>query len=240
MNTERSSRQRGLSDHPRSEQMSVDRIESTTVDVVLASPDGSVRSRLRARLEQHGGFVVAAEKANATQALGSTLFHSPRVCLLDIDLPGALEDRIKSMRAERPDTRIGILAHSADQPGLLGAVLAGADGVLLTSESHETFAAQVQALARGERVLPPDRSESDGAETASPPPEPKASRSEYSRPSRHGTPLALTTQHHDRLLRASVLYVPRFSRHPRRRLRSGMSLSAAWKSARVRMRDYRH
>ena len=96
--------------------------------------------------------MVAAEKTNATQALGATLFHRPRVCLLGIDLPGELDARTKSMRAERPDTRIGIIAHSADQPGLLRAVLAGADGVLLTSDPPETFIAELTALARGERA----------------------------------------------------------------------------------------
>jgi hypothetical protein len=37
----------------------------------------------------------------------------------------------------------------------------------------------------------------------------------------------------------TLLYVPRFARHLRRRMRAGMSLSSAWRSARVRMLDYR-
>jgi len=40
-------------------------------------------------------------------------------------------------------------------------------------------------------------------------------------------------------LNRTVLYVPRFARHLRRRLRSGMSLGRAWRSARLRMHDYR-
>jgi hypothetical protein len=37
----------------------------------------------------------------------------------------------------------------------------------------------------------------------------------------------------------TVNYVPRFMRHFRRRIKSGMSMRTAWHSARVRMHDYR-
>jgi hypothetical protein len=40
-------------------------------------------------------------------------------------------------------------------------------------------------------------------------------------------------------LNRTVFYVPRFTRHLRRRLRSNMSFMMAWRSARRRMREYR-
>ncbi len=40
-------------------------------------------------------------------------------------------------------------------------------------------------------------------------------------------------------LNRTVYYVPRFARHLRRRIKSGMSTRAAWHSARLRMHDYR-
>jgi hypothetical protein len=41
------------------------------------------------------------------------------------------------------------------------------------------------------------------------------------------------------LMNRTVFYVPRFTRHLRRRLRSHMRLSEAWQSTRTRMLDYR-
>jgi len=41
-------------------------------------------------------------------------------------------------------------------------------------------------------------------------------------------------------LNRAVFYIPRFRRHLRRRLRSGMPLGAAWQSTRIRMREYRY
>jgi hypothetical protein len=46
-------------------------------------------------------------------------------------------------------------------------------------------------------------------------------------------------QNHNSLLNRTVYYVPRFTRHFRRRLRSNMSLGHAWRSARQRMHEYR-
>ncbi len=316
MNTESSSQAGGPRGGSASDQTAVDSNGSAAaVEVVLAAPDAMVRSELRARLERHGGFVVAAEKINATQALGATLFHSPRVCLLAIDLPGDLDGRIKSIRTERPDTRIGILARSADQPGLLHAVLAGADGVLLTSDSPETFVAELGALARGERVLPAEEGEAPSPEEgealpaeegeALPPEEGEAPSPEEGEalPAEEGealpaeggealapeaaqtsrpegaedaetlpveegeapaapvpaaeigeghavvpsgepepfaeAPALVAAQPRDSWLKATVLYVPRFFHHLRRRLRARMPLPIAWSSARERMWDYR-
>jgi DNA-binding NarL/FixJ family response regulator len=246
MNTESSSRQGRPFGGSASDQMPVDRNGSTPpVDVVLATHDDSLRSELAGRLARHGGFVVAAEKTNATQALGATLFHSPRVCLLGVDLPGELESRIRSIRAERPETRIGILASSADQPGLLRAVLAGAGGVLLTSDPPETFMAELSALARGERVLPPEGSEGtidDGAPTDSAPAdtvEPMDGTELDSSTPTDGTPALAAEAPRDSWLKATVLYLPRFFHHLRRRLRAHMPLPIAWSSARERMWDYR-
>jgi DNA-binding NarL/FixJ family response regulator len=244
MDTERSSQAGRSLDGSASDQLSLDRNGSAPpVGVVLATHDEAIRIELGVRLARHGGFVVVAEKTNATQALGATLFHSPRICLLGIDLPGELEARIKSIRAERPDTRIGILARSADQPGLLGAVLAGADGVLLTSDPAETFLAELGALARGERVLPPEGSaEPDAAAASDPAGEGFESIDETDQDSltdADGTPVPLAEQPRDSWLGATVRYVPRFVHHLRRRLRAGMPLAIAWSSTRERMWDYR-
>ena len=245
MNTESSSGQGLPAGHSASNQTAVDQNGSTPLmDVVLATHDDSVRSDLRGQLERDGGFVVAAEKTNATQALGATLFHSPRVCLLSVDLPGELEARIRAIRSERPDTRIGILARSADQPGLLRAVLAGADGVLLTTDPPQTFMKELRALARGERVLPPEGSElpSTGARIE-PKAETVADPIDEADPgfldASEDAPVLVAEQPRDSWLKATVLYLPRFFRHFRRRLRARMPVSIAWSSARERMWDYR-
>ena len=131
---------------------------AATATVVLSAADESVRRTLHAALGRTAHSVVA-EKNTAERALGAVLVHRPTLCLIDADLPGEVDVTIRSMLETRPGTRIGILAQSVEQPGLLRALRAGADGVLLTVAPPGELASEIEALVRGEQVLPGDLGE---------------------------------------------------------------------------------
>ena len=61
----------------------------------------------------------------------------------------------------------------------------------------------------------------------------------HGRPSEVGRIIPISPEENHGLLNRTVFYVPRFTRHLRRRLSSNMTFSQSWRSARQRMHDYR-
>jgi DNA-binding NarL/FixJ family response regulator len=232
--------------------------------VVLAVADESTRQALRAALAR-SELVVVAEKNTAQRALGAVLVHRPSVCLIDVDLPGELDVTIRSMLEIRPESRIGVLARQLDQPGLLRAVRAGADGVLLTTAQPAALASGIDALVAGEQLIPSPLAERLASLPTAPPPPDRppapvtvaaidAPPVVEAPPAQAGTfgedataPITPLPPRSERRrdvvsegrLRGMVMYTPRFARHLHRRIQSDVPLGAAVTSARSRMRDYR-
>ena len=147
-----------MTDYPPRSPSTESQDASATTTVVLSAADESVRRIMRAALARTEHSVVS-EKSTAERALGAVLVHRPTLCLIEADLPGEVDVTISSMLEMRPETHIGILAHSIDQPGLFRALRAGADGVLLTDAPPGELAIEIDALVRGEQVLPGDLDE---------------------------------------------------------------------------------
>ncbi len=184
------------------------------VTVVLGDSYRTRRERIREALEQDG-FVVLAEANSAIQAAAHVLRYGPQICLLGVDATGYSISAIREIAAKRPGTRIAVLAQSTAESKVIRAIREGADGVLLTQTPPEELAEAVRSLLRGEQPLPGGLTKPFGDE----------------RPQRLRQPSNRVTW--------AILYVPRFTRHLRRRLRLNMSLRTAWASTRQRMLDYR-
>jgi DNA-binding NarL/FixJ family response regulator len=191
---------------------------SDSVTVVLTDHDRELSSDLRAALEI-AGFTVVAEASTAEHAVRAVLMHRPQICLLEADVPGSTITAIREILTELPETRIGMLAESTTNKAALRAIHAGADGVLPTAAPSEKLTAGVRALARGELPLPRALTARVVEEWRMPSTIPP-----FEPPSR---------------IAATLLYVPRFMHHLRRRLRSQMGVKAAWASTRARMQLYR-
>jgi DNA-binding NarL/FixJ family response regulator len=193
------------------------------VTVVIAGEEFVVRARVRHALEHHGFSVVAAA-SDADEAVAAALEHRPRLCLLELGLPGDGIAAIEAISSELPDTRIATLSDAISDEDAFRAIRAGADGLLLKATAPDRLTAALAAMARGETALPrsltgrlveelrlrdaPLRAPARGASVGS------------------------------RLL-YGPLYVPRFMRHLRRRMRADMRFGVAWGSARARVREYR-
>jgi DNA-binding NarL/FixJ family response regulator len=187
-------------------------------EILLADSDTLTLAAVRDAVER-GGFRVVAEARSATEAVEAAVRHRPQICLLGVDLPGDGIAATQEIYSMLPDTRIAMLANWVAEDKVLHAIHAGADGYLLKSTVEGRLASALRAVARGETALP------------------RAVTTRLVQDLRQAN--AAQAERKKRRIRCAVLYVPRFARHFYRRLRGRHSVSAAWASTRMRMRDYR-
>jgi len=233
-----------------------------TVVVALAYP--SSRRGVRIALEHHG-FAVVAEAGTAEEAVAAALQHRPRLCLLDLEMPGGAVDATAQILAELDHTTVAIMTASLENPQLYDAVRAGANGCLLKGIAPDRLTISLRALLDGEAVLPrilTDRLVGDLRRRPLAEPDASAERVATAKrdvsaervatakpartPNRAPTPDPSAgtrapegdAEHPQVERRSRLLYVPRLLRHFRRRQRSGMPMVEAWASARARMRAY--
>lgn len=127
-----------------------------TVRVLLADEQSLFRQALRVALETQPHLTVVAEAATGCQAAMEAVRVSADVAIMSSRLPHC--DGIEAtMRIgqDLPNCRVLILSQEADQRSLIEALEAGAAG-FLTKDSplHELIHA-VEAVHRGETMVPP-------------------------------------------------------------------------------------
>lgn len=189
--------------------------DGEAVTVVLADQDEPTRMGLREALEANG-FAVVAEAIDAEDAIEAALLHRPSVCLLDMGIPGGGVMAAAQMGPELPDTRIAMLATTFTGEGdVLEALHAGADGYLLKETDPDRMGTALRAMLRGEVIVP------------------------RSLTSRLVLELRASAGHLPPPRRSALRYIPRLAHHYRRRRTAGVPPLMAWRSARVRMHDYR-
>jgi DNA-binding NarL/FixJ family response regulator len=126
--------------------------------VVIAEGQGLVRAGFRILLEHEEGIVVAAEAASADEAVAAARATNPDVVLMDLDLPGTGGiEAARRLLEEVPDgaTRLVMLMTSDSDEAVLGALRAGATGLLLKDADPDELVAAVRVVARGEALLAP-------------------------------------------------------------------------------------
>jgi DNA-binding NarL/FixJ family response regulator len=189
------------------------------VTIVVAEDDSRRRTSVCRGLEHHG-FAVVAEAGDAESAVAVAFEYRPRVCLLDVDIPGdgiAAADQIATLL---PGTKIAMLADTATEADVLRAIQAGADGYLLRSTAPDRMSAALKGVLGGEAALP------------------RALTGMLVESVRTSNALAGPRRRRGMRLSFSLMFAPRFSRHLLHRLREGFSPSQAWRSSRRRMVDY--
>src|SRR4051794_40476563 len=110
-------------------------IESAAGDPVptlLAGDHPAARTGVRIALES-AGFRVAAEVDDAEAALRAVGRQRPRICLMDIAIPGGGLPACRRIKAEFPGTLVILLADDDRAGDLFEALRADADGFLLKS-----------------------------------------------------------------------------------------------------------
>ena len=122
--------------------------------VMLVDDLPLVRNGIASLLEARGHEVVA-EAGNGREALAIVGQVSPDLVLMDIRMPemGGLE-ATRLIKAQYPDTVIVMLTVSDDEQDLFEAVKSGAHGYLLKDLEASEFFEALDAIQRGEAVLP--------------------------------------------------------------------------------------
>ncbi len=125
------------------------------ISVLLADDHVATRQGLRSILEADG-FLVVAEAENALAAVAAAKTFAPRVCILDVAMPGGGIAAAERILRDAPDTHVIMLTVSSSREDLLDALRAGASGYLLKSMNPERLPHAVRGVLAGESAIPRD------------------------------------------------------------------------------------
>ncbi|RPJ32780.1 MAG: DNA-binding response regulator [Planctomycetaceae bacterium] len=127
-----------------------------SIRVILADDHAVVRQGIRNFLEQPGDIVVVAEAANGHEAVDLIRTHQPSVAVLDIQMPGRTGLEVtRDVRAERWPIGVLILTAYDDDPFVMAALRAGANGYVLKTAEPEEIVGAVRAVHEGQSALDP-------------------------------------------------------------------------------------
>lgn len=128
----------------------------TPIRVVLADDHAVVRKGIRDFLEEESDVVVVAEAADGAQVKTLILEHKPDVAILDVRMPNATGIEVTRWIREQ-SLPVGVLILTAydDDPFVVAAVQAGADGYVLKNAEAEQISAAVRTIYKGDSALSP-------------------------------------------------------------------------------------
>ncbi len=121
--------------------------------VLIADDHPATRVGIRYCL-QPADIEVVAEVGSAGDAVERALALKPDVALIDIHMPGDGIRAVERIRSEAPQIACVVLTSSDDDRELFRALKAGAVGYVLKDTDLERLPLAVEAVVRGESVLP--------------------------------------------------------------------------------------
>lgn len=127
------------------------------IRVLLADDHGVVRRGIREFLEEESDIQVVAEAESGLQAVEFAQEYHPDVVVLDIQMPGynGIEAAQKIRLALGQSIGILILTAYDDDPYVLAALEAGANGYVMKSADADDIVQAVRDVNEGKRVLDP-------------------------------------------------------------------------------------
>jgi len=126
------------------------------IRVILADDHAVVRKGICGFLEELGDITVVAEAANGDEALALIRDRRPDVAVLDIQMPGRTGLEVtRAVRSERLPVGVLILTAYDDDPFVMTALRAGANGYVLKTAEPEEIVAAVHAVHEGQSALDP-------------------------------------------------------------------------------------
>jgi DNA-binding NarL/FixJ family response regulator len=129
---------------------------SKNVRILIADDHAVVRAGLRALLERHGHFRVAAEASNGEEAIAKAQEIKPDVAVLDIRMPGMSGIEACRRIVETVEgCRVIMLTSYAEDELLFAAIQAGASGYVLKRIGDNDLVQAIERVSRGEGMLDP-------------------------------------------------------------------------------------
>lgn len=139
-----------------SEQGAADEEETHGPIRVMVVDDHPMWRDAVARDLEAAGFAVVATAGDGPQAVRRARATTPRVLVLDLNLPGMPGVQVcKELVGSTPGLRVLVLSASGEHADVLEAVKSGATGYLLKSASTEELTDAVRRTAEGDPVFTP-------------------------------------------------------------------------------------
>jgi DNA-binding NarL/FixJ family response regulator len=124
------------------------------IAVLLADDHAVVRKGTREFLEEDPEIHVVAEASDGAEAWDLLVQHQPDVAVLDIRMPKINGiDLTKRIKGSYPQVRVLMLTAYDDDPYVLAALRAGADGFLLKTAPSSDLLRGVKDLAAGKSFI---------------------------------------------------------------------------------------
>ncbi len=126
------------------------------IRVVLADDHAVVRQGIHDFLSEHDDIQIVAQAADGDQAMDLIRQHQPDVAVLDIQMPGRTGIEVtRAVRAERLPVGVLILTAYDDEPFVMTALKAGANGYVLKTADPDELVEAVRAVHEGKSALDP-------------------------------------------------------------------------------------
>jgi len=126
----------------------------SAIRVVLADDHAVVRKGIHDFLEEEGDIEVVAEASDGEKVKEYILSLAPDVVVLDIRMPLATGiDVTRWIREQSLPVRVLILTAFDDDPFIVAALKAGADGYVLKNAEAEEISAAVRTVHGGESAI---------------------------------------------------------------------------------------
>ena len=121
--------------------------------IVLIDDEPVTRTAIR-RLLEGAGFEVRAEAADADAAIEVSIRERPRICLVDLFMPGGGIRVVREISRRLPQASVVVLTASTDRDDLVDAIRAGAAGFLVKSMNPDRIAPALRGVLAGEAAIP--------------------------------------------------------------------------------------
>jgi NarL family two-component system response regulator LiaR len=143
------------------------------ITVVVADDHALIRSALVGVLNATPDLRVVGEAATMEEAHSETLAKSPRVLVLDVDMPGKdAFQLVTELRRDRPSTDVLVLSGSVQDRLIQSARQVGAKGYVAKIDRTDAVIDAIRAIAKGQsyfsstvqtRIVPEDAKRAAGA-----------------------------------------------------------------------------
>lgn len=127
------------------------------IRVLVCDDHEVVREGIRTLINRQETMRVVAEAATMTESVQFAAETKPDVVIMDVRLPdGSGVEACRTIREQRPETKILMLTSYADDDALFASIIAGASGYLLKQTRGQAVIDAVTTVAAGGSLLDPD------------------------------------------------------------------------------------
>ena len=130
--------------------------KSNRIRILIVDDHLALRVGLTAMLAARPHLLVVAEADKTAGAIAACEKHHPDVVLMDLRIPGGGVESTIAIRQRWPATRVLIVTTYDGDEDIHRAIQAGASGYLLKGLTSSELIAGIEAIHRGEKVMPPN------------------------------------------------------------------------------------